>query len=273
MRIVLIDNGSVEAASHEALRAVAEAISAEVHARVDAVSWRHSNRIPPGSLRDGPAWVLAPWMRAQLAAGERRFLFIPFFISPQGAIGSSLRQDIEELREDAGSFEFAFTDGLSAGAALPAIVSERVRLAAEAARLERPRVVVVDHGGPSRASAAVRDQVAAAVREELGGSASAVRAASMESPKGPGFEFNRPLLSEALVEPGWDAGDVLIAPLFLLPGRHAGPGGDLAAIAREAERRSPELRCHFAELVGTHPLVVETLAGALRRMLPASAQL
>jgi sirohydrochlorin ferrochelatase len=89
----------------------------------------------------------------------------------------------------------------------------------------------------------------------------------MESPDGPGFEFNRPLLAEALSDLG--SGDVVIAPLFLLPGRHAGPGGDLEAIARAVREHAPELRCHFTELVGSHPAAIETLAGAVAKALGA----
>jgi sirohydrochlorin ferrochelatase len=92
----------------------------------------------------------------------------------------------------------------------------------------------------------------------------------MESPAGPGFEFNRPLLEEALALPGFDSGDVVIAPLFLLPGRHAGTGGDLDTIARVAEARAAALRCHVADLVGTHPLAVEALAAGLLRALGAA---
>ena len=42
-----------------------------------------------------------------------------------------------------------------------------------------------------------------------------------------------------------------------------------AQIARAAESRIPShgLRCHFTELVGTHPLAVLTLANALRTTL------
>lgn len=118
----------------------------------------------------------------------------------------------------------------------------------------------------------MRNKVADLVRAELAGAIGPLTAASMESPDGPEFTFNRPLLAEALALPGFDAGDVVIAPLFLSPGRHAGPGGDLARIAREAEARSPRLRCHFTELVGSHPVAIETLAGALSRALRVGAQ-
>jgi hypothetical protein len=267
MKIVLIDNGSLEPAAHEGLRAAAALIGERAGARVEAVSWKHSNRIPAGALAGGPALTLAPWIREQVASGEREFLFVPFFISPQGAIGSSLVRDLGRLQEETAGFSYSFTGGLADGAALAAIVADRVREAIAAGRLGRPAVIVADHGGPAHASAEIRDSVASAVRDSLGREVGPLTAASMESPGGPDFEFNRPLLADALASEGFDSGDVLIAPLFLLPGRHAGAGGDLGAIARAAQERSPRLRCHFAGLVGSHPIAIETLSGALARAI------
>src|ERR1700678_1278126 len=111
MKAALIDNGSLEPAAHEGLRA--------------------AGRIPAAALGGAPAWTLAPWIRSQVSGGEREFVFIPFFVSPQGAIGSLLRRDLEALREEAGGFEFSFTTGLADGPALAEIVASRVRDAAE----------------------------------------------------------------------------------------------------------------------------------------------
>jgi sirohydrochlorin ferrochelatase len=92
-------------------------------------------------------------------------------------------------------------------------------------------------------------------------SVSRLAAASME---GGTHAHNRPLLADQLEGPGYNRGDVVIAPLFLSPGRHAGVQGDLAQIGRVAEDRSAAaLRCHFTGLVGTHPLAVEALARTL----------
>lgn len=267
MKVALIDNGSVEAAAHEGLRVAAAAIGARTGATVEAVSWRHSDRIDPAALRGGPAATLEPWIRAQVSRGERDFLFIPFFISSQGAIGSSLRRDLDGLAAETGGFAYAVTEGLASGGALPVILADRVRSMLEQKGLGRPALIVVDHGGPSKASASIRDRVAAEVGAALSGVVGPVRAASMESPEGPEFAFNRPLLAELLREPGFSAGDVVIAPLFLLPGRHAGRGGDLESIAAAAQAGNPLLRCHFTELVGSHPLAIETLASALERAL------
>ncbi|HXQ80628.1 MAG TPA: CbiX/SirB N-terminal domain-containing protein [Opitutaceae bacterium] len=269
MRVALIDNGSLEPAAHESLRTAADSVGKRAGTRVEAVSWRHSGRIPPGDLAGGPAWTLAPWVRARVSEGEREYVFVPFFICPQGAIGSRMRRDLEALGDELGGFDFSITEGLDAGTALAEIVADRVRETAAAKGLGRPAVVVVDHGGPSRASGAVRNSVADAARERLGRSIGPLAAASMEAPDGPESVFSRPLLPEALAAPGFDSGDVLIAPLFLSPGRHAGPGGDLERAARAAQARRPALRCHFTGLVGSHPAAIELLSGALLEALGA----
>jgi sirohydrochlorin ferrochelatase len=267
MRIALVDNGSLEPAAHESLRAAALAIGERAHAPVEAVSWKHSGRIPAARLHAGAAQTLAPWIRAHVAAGERDFVVVPFFVSPEGSIGSALAGDIEALRAEIGPFTVAFSEGLSPDSTLPAIMAERIREAAASLRLRHPSVVVVDHGGPSMNSALIRNRVADGVRDSLGGFIGPLVASSMESPDGPGFDFNRPLFAEALAMKGFNSGSVLVAPLFLSPGRHAGPAGDLRKIARGAEAAAPGLRCHFTQLIGTHPKAIDALAGALARVL------
>lgn len=287
MIVALVDNGSLEPAAHVQLRALATALSERAGVEVHAVSWKHSDRIPsdrlsaigdqrsalsdqlsasgssllaPSSQHSAPALTLTPFVRARFAAGEREFLFVPFFISPQGAIGSTLRGDLEALRAELGAFSFAFTAGLADRGAVPAIVADRIRETITSGALARPAVVVVDHGGPSAVSAALRDRLAAEVRALLGGAVGLLVAASMEGAHGPH-------LADILRSPEFSRGEVVVAPLFLAPGRHAGADGDLAQIARAAAADCPALRCHFTALVGSHPRAVAELALALRAAL------
>ena len=267
MTIVLIDNGSLEPGAHLNLRAIAHSISARVGTRVHAVSWKHSDRIGADRLNHQPAWTIAPFVRAHFARGERQFVFVPFFISAQGAIGSALRDDLEKLQTELGGFNFTFTDGLAARGALAGIVADRIRSVLAAHALRMPPVIVVDHGGPSTASAALRNHIAAQVRSTLGSSIGPLAATSLE---GEEYAHNHPLFADQLAAPGFNHGDIVVAPLFLGPGRHAGPNGDLAQIARAAEDRlTSPVHCHFTELVGTHPRVADALAAALRDTLAA----
>ncbi|HVU35869.1 MAG TPA: hypothetical protein VHE61_20685 [Opitutaceae bacterium] len=273
MIVALIDNGSLEPAAHRNLRALASSLSARAGVKVHPVSWKHSERIEAVSLGGIPADTLAPWVRTQVDAGERDFVFIPFFVSAQGAIGSWLRRDLESLqREIAGGFRFTFSAGLADQGALARIVVLRILETIATRGLATPPVIVVDHGGPSTASAQLRDRLAAEVRDGLGSAVGGVLAASLEGADHP---HNLPLFVDALVQPGFDRGDVIVAPLFLAPGRHAGAHGDLALIAAAAEDRGASagpalargLRCHFTALPGTHPQVADALAAALTTTL------
>jgi sirohydrochlorin ferrochelatase len=264
--LALVDNGSLEPEAHLNLRRVATEISARAGVTVHPVSWRHSHHIPAEQLQGMPAMVLADWMAREFDRGERDFLFIPFFISGQGAIGSALRSDLESLRTRLGPFDFRFADGLGARDALVPIIIGRIRETITGQRLSRPVAVIVDHGGPSTASAELRDDIARRVGALLAAEVTRVLPASLE---GAEYAHNSPLLHDLLAARGSDRGDVVIAPLFLAPGRHAGPGGDIASVVSEARQRAPGFRCHVADLVGTHPRVSEVLAEALRDALAA----
>jgi hypothetical protein len=124
-------------------------------------------------------------------------------------------------------------------------------------------VALVDHGSPVREVAAVRDELARQLAEQLGREFE-VAAASMERRPEAEYDFCEPLLERLLARPGWDRGPVTVAMQFLLPGRHAGPDGDVAQICRRAEQAAPGLRTQLTPLVAEHPLLVEILADRAR---------
>jgi sirohydrochlorin ferrochelatase len=265
MIAALIDNGSLEPAAQLNLRSVAAALSTATGITVEAVSWKHSDCVPAAALNGQAAWTIGPWVRHHLARGEREFVLVPFFISAQGAIGSALHADLARLQTETGPWSFSFTSGLATGDTLARILAARIREMATARRLERPRVIVVDHGGPSAVSAQVRNAAAHAAGALLEGEITAMIAASME---GEEHAHNHPLLAAQLRTPGWNHGDVIVAPLFLSPGRHAGPEGDVAGIIRDAEADAAgALRGHMTGLIGPHPLATTTLAAALQSHL------
>lgn len=260
MITALIDNGSLEPAAVRHLRATAAELGRRTDTHVHAVSWKHSDRITECAQDAAPPWTLAPFIRSMHALGQREFLFVPFFISAQGAIGSALHRDIEALQRDLGGFEFKFTAGLAARGAIPGIMVERIRETILRHSLGTPPVVLVDHGGPSAASARLRDQIADQVRRELGAAIRELTAASMEGQ-------HPPLLADALNRADFSGRNVVVARLFLSPGRHAGAHGDVARLCLESPAH-----CHLTELVGTHPAAIDALAAALRAALVARSQ-
>jgi hypothetical protein len=111
---------------------------------------------------------------------------------------------------------------------------------------------------------AVRNELALQLAGLLGSRVAAVAPASMERRAGPEYDFCRPLLADLLATPPWNSGRVIVAMQFLLPGRHAGPAGDVAEICRAAESAHPGLRTVMTRLVAEHPLLTDLLADRWR---------
>jgi sirohydrochlorin ferrochelatase len=259
--ILLVDNGSLEPAAILSLRAIAGRLAATLNQAVEPVSLLHSSAIPADQLGGTPAEILEPALERRLRAGTADFLIVPLFFGPSGGLTDYLPRRIAALREKFPQLRVRVAAPLvdlahPADQRIAAIIAERVRAAS--ADSTSP-VVLVDHGSPMRAVAAVRDQVAAQVRTRLGAGRRVV-AASMERRPGPEYAFADPLLAAAFDEPGFDAGMVIVAMLFISPGRHASEKGDVAQICTAARERHPGLRPVMTELVGSHPGLIPILA-------------
>jgi hypothetical protein len=153
-------------------------------------------------------------------------------------------------------------------------------------------VAVCDHGSPTRAVSLVRDHVASQVAAMLmpapaqetgptdpstapasvtlpnGVNVSRVSACSMERREGSQYDFCEPILERLLRTPGWDEGRVIVAMLFISPGKHAGEGGDVAGMIEEATKdaqaQGRSLHAVMTPLLGAHPLFDEVLADRIR---------
>jgi sirohydrochlorin ferrochelatase len=214
--------------------------------------------VPADKLGGTLAEILEPALERRIKAGQTSFLILPLFFGPSGALTEYLPARIAHLQ--------AKYPALTVKIAAPLFHSDDERLAqiladqVRAMNASTPRVALVDHGSPARPVVAVRNQLA----EQLGrllGAEYVVAASSMERREGAEYDFAEPLLANLLRQPGWNAGDVTIAMQFLLPGRHAGPGGDVAEICRAAESTSGgKLKTKMTPLVAEHPLLVDILA-------------
>lgn len=256
--VLLVDNGSLEPAATLALRTVAARLAAAVKVEVQPVSLLHSSGVAPEQLGGQPAEIVEPALRRLAAAKRTNIVIVPFFIGPSGAIINYLPERVRHLRKTWPQLQVRVAPCLI-GPTQPddrrvaALLAERVRAAMAQMNFTRPATAVVDHGTPERAVNAVRALVTAQVRDLLGNAARAVAACSMERRPGAEFDFNEPLLERLLDTPDFSAGEVVIARLFLLPGRHAGPGGDIEQIAQAAGTRHPQMKVAFTEPLGTHP--------------------
>ena len=136
--------------------------------------------------------------------------------------------------------------------------------------MEDPFIAFVDHGTPVTEVNQVRERVGERVRKLLGEEVAGLRTCSMERRPGPEYAFNEPLLETLLRdEPAVPLGDVVVVQFFLSPGRHAGKGGDVDQICREAERVRPGLRVHLTEPLGEHPLVLDLLEQRFLQVIDA----
>lgn len=190
-----------------------------------------------------------------------------------------LRQDGDGTRTPGseGSADSAFTmvgledEADTSGAdsqPLARALAARVRETIAAQQLAPPvPVVLCDHGSPTPAVGVLRNELAKQLATELGGLAARVQPASMERREGTAFDFCEPLLERVFDNSGLPtSGDVVVALAFLLPGAHAGEGGDIAQILDGVCARHPQLRPHTTALLADHPLIVEHLAQQVLRL-------
>ncbi len=144
---------------------------------------------------------------------------------------------------------------------LTQILLDQIRATAAIRPEPLQRVLLVDHGSPIPQVTAVRTWLAARLREHLGPTVS-LDEAVMERRPGADYDFNGNLVELALrrLAAADPRTPVILALLFLSPGRHAGPGGDIANICARVEQEVPGFRVHPTPLVGTHPGLLEILA-------------
>ncbi len=261
---LLLDNGSLEPAATLALRGLAGKLGARIGQPVEPVSLLHSSGVSAEKLGGTPAEILEPALERRLAAGQNDFLVVPLFFGPSGALTDYLPKRLEHLRTKHPALTVKVAAPLfqANDSRLAQILAEQICAPGSASR----RVALVDHGSPAKAVTKVRNALA----QQLGvilGPKYAVVASSMERREGSDYDFCDPLLATLLRQPGWLAGDVIVALQFLLPGRHAGPTGDVAAICRDAETASGgKLRTTMTSLVGEHPLLIDILADRWRQV-------
>ncbi len=273
MKCFLVDNGSLRADSWMNLCRVARAVSHLTGIVVEPASVLHSSRIPPAETPRGYP-LPTTWERAVKAAmkkGEDTFWTLPFFFGPTGAIIDYLPQRALAIQERYGPISVRFAPFLAdpvntGGPTIADLLVERINQCIEEKQLQRPPVILVDHGSPKQAVTAVRDRLALELGLRLGDRVEQVQAASMERRDGLEYAFNEPLLETALRTPPFNRGDVVVAMLFLSPGRHAGRSGDIAHICQEAETELEGLRIHRTELLGNHPRMPELLAARLKAL-------
>jgi len=266
--LLLLDNGSRRAEATLHLRRLAAQLSAALGRAVQPVSLAHADQVDPLLLDGSPARTLAAACREGWQRGQSRYLVLPLFIGPSRALSREIPLQVERLHADGVAIALrvlaplAQPDGSGDGL-LAQLLEEQLDPLLLAS--VPPTVILVDHGSPSPAVSAVRERLAGALRARLAGRARQVLSAAMERRPGPDYAFAGPLLAELLAELSCDPqaheAPVLLSLLFLSPGRHAGPAGDVASIAHASPLAR---RIALSKPLGEHPALPALLAQRLR---------
>mgnify|MGYP005856279245 CR=1 FL=1 len=268
--IFLVDNGSLRSAATFALRRLAETLSWKTGERIEAVSLLHSHKIPDEQLHGQPATIVKRRMRELIREGRREFVILPLFLGPSLAITEYLPSIVGELRQDSADLVVKIADPVAGGN----VEQPDTRLSQMLADHMRPYIddgrgrtlALVDHGTPIKPVNVLRDAVARQLAVQCGQS---VQPCSMERRAGPEYAFNDPLLENLAGVEGYRDSHLVLAMFFLLPGRHAGEGGDVADIADGMVRQGDFRSIQICPLLGEHPALLEVLSDRLVAALAA----
>ncbi|MDR2845585.1 MAG: hypothetical protein LBV28_05825 [Puniceicoccales bacterium] len=258
--VFLLASGSRRAAAGAALRTLADAAGAVAGTPLEPVV---------SEDRDGTGAVatLDAAVARHYAAGQRDFRIVPLFFGAGTSANDLLPARLAALRCAHAGLVAHVAPCLAAPAGdgtgrLACMLADAAGAALQG--LREPVVILVDHGSSVPSLVAVRDTLAAHLRVLLGGAVRRVFAASMQLPDGASV----PSLATVLDTPELAAADIVLAMQFLLPGRHAGPRGDIEQICAEAHRRHPRQQTRQSALIAAHPdfprLVADRVRDALR---------
>ena len=271
--IMLVDNGSVRANATLQLRSISEALSEYSGLIIHPVSLQHADKISAEELNQKPANIFSTFMSSQLTKGETDFIVLPLFFGPSKAISSAIPEQVQQLKQKFGDFNLHVADTIYP---LPAAEIKLIELLASltldcthTTEFKNPRCVLVDHGSPSPAVTKVREHITQALQATLPDIS--IDQAVMERRSGKEYDFNGQLLEDWLKSQA-EAGtnEIIVIQLFFLPGRHAGPGGDIEQICVKALTENPGTRIVATALVSEHPLILEILRDRLISVLKSA---
>jgi sirohydrochlorin ferrochelatase len=242
-RILLVDNGSLRPEATLELRRLSAEVAQLLGQPVHPVSVLHSHKIAAALLADEPAVIFEQAVQQAKVDGIAELILLPLFIGPSLALTEYLPKVFAEAQ--AGAMKLSIREPLF-GPELQSMLIDNLK--STGWTKGNGTVFLCDHGSPIQEVTRCRNFFAVAIRTELGLKDDELIACSMERREGAEYDFNEPLLEDALQQA---KGEAVILMLFLLPGRHAGGDGDVATIAKE--RAPAGLRWQLSPLLGTHP--------------------
>ncbi len=266
--VFLVDNGSLRPQVTFFLRGLADALAKRTVLHIEAVSLLHSHKIAADKLNGVPATIVKRRLRECLASGQREFIFLPLFLGPSLAVTDYLPQVVDELSGEYPGLKVRIASVL-AGDNFDAPDPRLAQMLADQIRALQPspgtKVALVDHGTPIIEVNRVRNAVGRQLASAL--DASVVVPCSMERREGEAYAFNDPLLEKLGEVDDFAGGRLILAMFFLLPGRHAGDGGDVAEICDGLISDGAFEQIQNTPLLGEHPMLLEILEDRLRDAL------
>lgn len=280
VRVALVDNGSLKPEATLSLRRLASSVevalcSSGFACTVEAVSARFADRIPARELGGVAAEVLPGWLRRVSDSSSfrrQRVLLLPLLIGPSATLTKSMPDaaramptlDVEICPSLVCLCPVLCSSASATGAEeLAQILADRLRSLPRGDDAA-DRVLLCDHGSPVARVAAAREVVREALAVLLNGP---VQGCCMERREGAGFDFNGPLLEDALLASPTGA-HVRVALLFLQEGKHAGPGGDITQIVASVSAKRPDLSIRTTQVLAGHERLVRLLVERASQSVP-----
>ena len=271
--IWLTDNGSLKPDATLALRKLCQATSEILGQPIEPVSLLHSSKIGPELLHGEQARTFERSIKAAYEAGQKHVRIQPLFFGPSAALTEYLPERLRILLKKRPELQVDIAPALvPEKGPTPDWLLEVLSSHAEALLSDHPEIkhwLLVDHGSPRQEVAAVRDRVAADFQSHWKRSHAdhAVYPASMERRDGDEYSFCDPLLERAPSHYDIKSGEIGVLMLFFLPGRHAGPCGDVAEIIEGVEYENSALKLHMSPLFAEHSKLAEALAKKIQSEL------
>ena len=266
MEYFLIDNGSLRAGSVLQMREIAQNLSAQTGHSVRPFGLMHSHKVASSELRGVPGQSMQEFLGSEKAEEVNEIRALPFFLGPSLAITDWLPENLQAWKDREPEVrKYRILDPLfqSGDNRLARALAELCREQIQYAGLINPAVAMVDHGTPLPEVNQVREDVGEQMRQLLGSEIGLFSTCAMERRPDPQYDFNNPLL-EDLLQQWMETGvqEVVLSQFFLLPGRHAGPGGDLAQICQPFIDQG--MKIYRTQNLGAHSLVQEILLDRIR---------
>ena len=264
---LLADNGSLEPKSILSLRKSAHLVSLLVGIKVLPVSLLHSSKVDASLLDGTKAETMDDFLSSPPAQSADELRVLPFFFGPSRALTDWLPEKLENWSSSREGRSFRILEPLweQGDDRLAEALAELCIEAIKDNGLSKPYLALVDHGTPVPEVNRVREEVGKGLRGRMGSRTSGFSTCSMERREGKEYDFNEPLLENLLAEKKEEFEEMLVAQLFLSPGRHAGEGGDLDRICSSFTDSSSSHRLVRTDLLGTNPSVIEILLERIER--------